>query len=112
MAKEAGVNKSAAVREILAKNPNAKPSEISAQLKDKGIQISPTFASVVKSNYRRAQSGKKVRTTGRAYRRARAANNGATSLAEITTRYRRALDAKRKELRTELSQIERRLAAL
>ncbi len=106
------VNKSAAVREVLAKNRNAKPSEIVAALKEKGIEISRGFASVAKSNYRRARSGRKVRATARAYRRARASSNRDGSLDELTASYRDALDAKRKELRAELAQIERRLAAL
>jgi hypothetical protein len=111
MAKEK-VNKSAAVREVLGKNRNAKPSEIVAALKEKGIELSRAFASTAKSNYRRARSGRKVRATARAYRKARASGNGGGSLDEIAHRYRDALEAKRKELHAELAQIERRLAAL
>ena len=108
---KSGINKSALIRGILDKAPDTKPSEIVAQLKEKGIEISRAFASVTKSNYRRAKSGRKVRTTGRAYRRARASSNGA-SLEEITAHYREALTAKRNELRVELAHIERRLASL
>lgn len=46
---EAKVNKSAAIREYLASNANAKPKEIVAALAEKGITVSPNMASIVKA---------------------------------------------------------------
>jgi hypothetical protein len=46
---EAKVNKSAAVREYLDSHKDAKPKEIVAALKEKGIDISPNMVSIVKA---------------------------------------------------------------
>jgi hypothetical protein len=45
----AKINKSAAIREYLAAHKNAKPKEIVAALKEKGIDVSPNMASIVKA---------------------------------------------------------------
>ncbi len=46
--KKTGVSKSQAIRNYLATNPKAAPSEIIAALGKKGIEVSPGLASVVK----------------------------------------------------------------
>ena len=49
MAKQKGVNKSAAVREILAKAPNTPVKEIVSALGQKGIKISANLVYLIKS---------------------------------------------------------------
>jgi len=56
MAKRDG-NKSAAIRNYIASNPNAKPKEILTALKARGIDVSVGLVSVVK--YAKPKSGKK-----------------------------------------------------
>lgn len=46
---EAKVNKSAAIREYLKSNGDAKPKEIVAALAEKGITVSPNMVSIVKA---------------------------------------------------------------
>jgi arginine repressor len=46
---ETKVNKSALVREYLQTNKNAKPKEIVAALKEKGVEISPNMVSIIKA---------------------------------------------------------------
>jgi hypothetical protein len=43
------VNKSALVREYLQTNKDAKPKEIVAALKEKGVEISPNMVSIIKA---------------------------------------------------------------
>jgi len=50
-----GVNKSAAIREYLTSNPDAKPADVVAALKEKGIDVKPGLVGLVKY----AKSGKK-----------------------------------------------------
>lgn len=47
----AEVNKTQAIRDLLKENPNLMPLEISNILKEKGVDVTRGFASVVKSNY-------------------------------------------------------------
>jgi hypothetical protein len=47
--KKAGSNKSQAIREALAANPDKGPTVISEILKRQGYDVSPTYVSVVKS---------------------------------------------------------------
>lgn len=42
------VNKSAAIRDVLAKNPEGKPQAIAQELADQGVQVSAAFVSQVK----------------------------------------------------------------
>ena len=56
MAKRDG-SKSAAIRDYIASNPNAKPKEILTGLKARGIDVSVGLVSVVK--YAKPKSGKK-----------------------------------------------------
>ena len=48
MPKQAKLNRSQAIRDYLAKNPNANPKAIRAALKAKGIAVSESLASAVK----------------------------------------------------------------
>ena len=60
-----GPNKSAAIREYLAANPEAKPKEIVDAMQSQGIDVSTAFVSTVKSTSARAGGNKKARRTGR-----------------------------------------------
>jgi len=59
--KTAGVNKSAAIRDHLAANPDAKSAEVVTALKEKGIDVKPGLVRMVKS----AKSGKGAKKAGR-----------------------------------------------
>ena len=59
MAKKSGVNKSKAIRDYYAANPNAKPMEVSAALKKKGVDVTPAFVSTIRS------TSKKKKTVGK-----------------------------------------------
>lgn len=50
MAKKSTVNKSQAIRNALAENPDKSPSEIAEVLKADGIVISAQYVSTIKSN--------------------------------------------------------------
>jgi len=50
MAKKSAVNKSQAIRDALAANPDKTPSEIADLLKADGISISAQYVSTIKSN--------------------------------------------------------------
>jgi hypothetical protein len=56
--KSGGPNKSQAIREYYAAHPNAKPKEISAELKKQGIDVTPAFISTIRST----SMGKKKKT--------------------------------------------------
>ena len=60
-AADSKVNKSAAIREYLAANPEAKPKEIVAALADKGITVSPNMVSIVKAKTK-IKSARRKRT--------------------------------------------------
>ena len=45
------VNKTQAIKDLLKDNPKLMPLEITNLLKDKGIEVTRAFASVVKSNF-------------------------------------------------------------
>lgn len=51
-------NKSAAIRDYIAANPNAKPKEILTALRAKGLDVSVGLVSVVKYS-KKSKSGKK-----------------------------------------------------
>jgi len=57
--KSGGPNKSQAIRDYYAANPNAKPKEISAELKKAGVDVTPAFISTIRST----SMGKKKKTT-------------------------------------------------
>lgn len=68
MAKKAAVNKSQAIRDALAKNPDKSPSEIAEMLKSDGITITAQYVSTIKSNAkiktRRKVMGRRGRPRG------------------------------------------------
>lgn len=56
------VNKSQAIRDALAKDPNASPKELSATLIAKGIKATPAFVSMIKFNMKaKRKVGRKIR---------------------------------------------------
>lgn len=57
--KSGGPNKSQAIRDYYAAHPNAKPKEISAELKKAGVDVTPAFISTIRST----SIGKKKKTT-------------------------------------------------
>ena len=56
--KSSGPNKSQAIRDYYAAHPNAKPKEISQELKKAGIDVTPAFISTIRST----SMGKKKKT--------------------------------------------------
>jgi hypothetical protein len=50
--KQGGVNKSAAVREILAKDPNTPTRDVIATLQQRGIKVHPNLVYLMKSKMR------------------------------------------------------------
>lgn len=59
--RSSGPNKSAAIREYLDKNPEAKPREIVDALKAQGVDVTPAFVSTIKSKSGGAAAPKKRR---------------------------------------------------
>ena len=53
MARKGNVNKSQAIRDYSAANPDAKPMAIAAALKKRGVNVTPEFVSTVRSNDKR-----------------------------------------------------------
>ena len=60
MAKKRSVNKSQAVRDYLAGQPNAMPKEVMAALAKKGIEVSRILVSTVKSKVNKTGTVKKA----------------------------------------------------
>ena len=60
-----GVNKSGAIREFQAANPNAGPAEVVAALKEKGVEVTSQFVSTIKSNDKRKDGKSKPAKRGR-----------------------------------------------
>jgi hypothetical protein len=57
------MNKSQAIRDSLANDPNASPKELSAKLSAAGIKVSPTFVSMIKFKMKaKRKAGKKNRS--------------------------------------------------
>ena len=54
--KKNGVNKSLEIREYCAANPKAKPLEVVAAMKEKGINVNAQFVSTVKSNAKKKKT--------------------------------------------------------
>lgn len=86
--KKEGVNKSQEIRDYYAANPKAKPLEVVAAMKDKGIEVNAQFVSTVKSTSKKKKSvrgnvapvSKKSVTANRAPRKAAASHAGEISL--------------------------------
>jgi hypothetical protein len=56
----AELNKTQAIKDLLKDNPNLMPLEISTILKEKGIDVTKGFASVVKSNFNKKNRSTKA----------------------------------------------------
>jgi hypothetical protein len=61
-----GVNKTQAVKDLLAVNAAATPKEISKELASKGIDASPGYVSTIKSKLKRSRGGRRKGKKGRA----------------------------------------------
>lgn len=72
MGKKRTVNKSAAIRDYLDEHPNAGPTEIVEALAKKGVEVTPSFVSNIKS---KTKSGLGPRRRGRT-----AGSSGVTSV--------------------------------
>lgn len=57
--KKSDSNKSQAIRDLLKENPKLMPLEISNILKERGIEVTRGYASVVKSNLKKPPMAKK-----------------------------------------------------
>jgi len=55
--KSGGTNKSQAIRDYYAQHPDAKPKDISAELKKMGVDVTPAFISTIRTGM-----GKKKKT--------------------------------------------------
>lgn len=73
----AGKNKSQAIRDYIAQNADAKPSQIAEALKEQGIEVTAQFVSTIKSNALRKE-GKTGARGNRGRRPAR--SNGSANL--------------------------------
>ncbi|QDT56467.1 hypothetical protein Pan44_45210 [Caulifigura coniformis] len=80
MAKKSAVNKSQAIRDALAANPDKSPSEIAEMLKSEGITISAQYVSTIKSN---AKIKTKRRVMVRRGRPGRAAGGSNSSMSTM-----------------------------
>lgn len=71
MTPETKINKTDMIRDIVTKNPEAKPADIVKQLAEKGVKITNTFVSVVKSRMKNPPKAKpkQARPIGAAKRR-------------------------------------------
>ena len=63
-AKKKKVNKSAAIRDFMAKKPSAGPTEVSRALTKKGIKVSPSMVSNVKATAEK-KKGRRGRPPGK-----------------------------------------------
>jgi hypothetical protein len=108
------LNKSAMVRELLEKNPDARPVEIARQLSERGIELTNTYASILKSKYMaQKRGGRKPRgRTAVARRSASTHANTRTGLEQIRDDYRRRLVDLRGDLQRQLNEVEKQLGYL
>jgi hypothetical protein len=63
--KKGAVNKAAEVRAYMAAHPEAKNKEIREALAKKGIKIAPNYATVIKSQMKAKEEGRRRVATGR-----------------------------------------------
>jgi hypothetical protein len=68
------VNKSQAVRDVLAGNPKADSKTVIAQLAEKGVKVSPTMVYYVRSKLKQAKRRAKRERVAESSRRTAAAN--------------------------------------
>ncbi len=84
--KTKGPNKSAVIREHLDQHREAKPREIVAALKEKGIVVSPQMVSQIKNKYKKHRRRKVDHGVGNVLvkgRRARPRKNGKLSIDQL-----------------------------
>ncbi|WP_153555367.1 hypothetical protein [Roseimaritima sediminicola] len=62
--KKSGPNKSQEIRDYYDANPNAKPKEVVAAMEEKGLTVSPTFVSTIRSK-QLARDGQPPKRRGR-----------------------------------------------
>lgn len=79
--KSGGPNKSAAIREYVAANPEAKPKEIVDAMKSQGMDVSPAFVSTIKSKSATGGNKKKKARGGGRPKAPRAAASASTARA-------------------------------
>ena len=60
-ATSAKVNKSQAVRDYLAKNAKATPKDVSAALKEQGLDVPPSYVSIVKFQMKKSKGNAKAK---------------------------------------------------
>jgi hypothetical protein len=106
VAKKKRVNKSQAIRDLWAADPNLGPKEISEKLKEQGITASAQYVSTIKSldktrasGGKRAARGRPAKGPGRA-RRSGAASVDAFSAAIAFVKAAGGMDAARSALAT------------
>ncbi|GAA4461990.1 MULTISPECIES: hypothetical protein [Novipirellula] len=65
--KSSGVNRAKAIRDYYKAHPNAKPLQVSAELKKQGIEVTAQYVSTIRSNSKRQQGevGKPGRPSGK-----------------------------------------------
>ena len=64
------INKTGMIRDIIAKNPSAMPSDIVKELAEKGIKVTNSFVSVTKSRTKNPSKKKAVIAAGKRRRKA------------------------------------------
>src|SRR5690348_414154 len=74
--KKRTINKSAAVRDHLAKNPAAGPTEVAAALTKQGVKITPAYVSTVKALLKKAGTNAKASGGKRRGRPTRSSRGG------------------------------------
>jgi hypothetical protein len=73
-ANDGGVNKSAAIREAFAKNPNLSVKDVIAQLGESGVEVKANLVYLIKGKMKGAK-GQRMKTKRRAAKVAHAAGN-------------------------------------
>lgn len=69
-----GVNKSAAIREVIAQHPEARSQEVVSMLGQKGIKVRPTLVYYIKSKERQQQRRQKRQRVAETSRKTGAVN--------------------------------------
>jgi len=80
--KRSGVNKSKAIREYYEQNPDAKPLDVVAALKQQGVNVSAAFVSTIRSTSKKksAPTGKRGRPVGSTSARTSSGGGGGASV--------------------------------
>lgn len=109
--KKSGPNKSQAIRDYLGSNPEAKPKEIVAAMKSKGISVSAQFVSTTKTNSKaKGLTKRRGRPAGSKNKTTLARKSGASSLGSDTVSVNSLL--KLKKVVQEIGSIEEAKSAL